>query len=91
MTNQIFKLLGSGNENIGFISKNEDEKPILTLKDLEINGTDLITMDIKPGLMIGKILNALLEGVIDGKISNTKKELKNHVINLTKKRHKKFK
>lgn len=62
----------------------KNEEPTLTLKDLEINGTDLIAMDIKPGPMIGKILNSLLEGVIDGKISNTKEELKNHVINLIK-------
>ena len=47
------------------------EKSCFSLKDLEINGNDIMELlGIKPGKQIGIILNTLLEEVIDEKISN---------------------
>lgn len=46
-----------------------------TLKQLAVNGRDLFTIGIQKGDIIGKILNELLELVINGKLKNEKKEL----------------
>ena len=46
-----------------------------SLKQLEINGGDLIEMGIPEGERIGKILNALLDEVIDEKIPNQREAL----------------
>ncbi len=43
-----------------------------SLKDLAINGHDLIELGFKEGSEIGEIMNDLLEGVIDGNIQNNK-------------------
>lgn len=48
-----------------------------SLKDLAINGKDLLDNDFKEGKIIGDILNKLLEEVIDGKIKNNKIDLLN--------------
>ena len=45
------------------------------LKDLAINGSDLIHIGITQGQMIGKILNFLLDSVIDETVDNEKKAL----------------
>ena len=41
------------------------EKQPLTVKDLKINGYDLMELGIEQGFMIGKILNGLLEKVLE--------------------------
>lgn len=41
------------------------------LKDLEINGRDVMSLGVEKGKRVGKILNCLLEGVISGDIDNT--------------------
>ena len=41
------------------------------LKDLEINGRDIMSLGIEEGKRVGEILNCLLEGVIAGDIDNT--------------------
>lgn len=41
------------------------------LKDLEINGRDVMSLGVEEGKRVGKILNCLLEGVISGDIDNT--------------------
>lgn len=41
------------------------------LKDLEINGRDIMSLGIEEGRQVGRILNYLLEGVIAGDIDNT--------------------
>lgn len=51
------------------------ENACTTLKDLAISGKDLITMGIHPGKEIGRILNQLLEDVIDEKLTNEKNSL----------------
>lgn len=46
-----------------------------TLKDLAVNGNDLIGLGYRPGKRIGNILNELLQKVIDGESDNSKEEL----------------
>ena len=70
--NNIYKLLNALEEVL-------KEKECFTLKDLLINGTDLIDMGIKEGKQIGIILNTLLEKVIDGELENNKEVLLQHV------------
>ena len=50
-------------------------KQCFTLSSLNINGKDLISIGIPEGKEIGRILNALLSAVIDGKIQNEPAEL----------------
>lgn len=45
------------------------------LKDLAINGNDLIEIGIPEGKLIGQILNPCLSYVIDGTVNNTKNDL----------------
>lgn len=52
-----------------------EEKQCFSLKDLAVNGRDLISWGVKPGKEMGKILNILLDDVISGKASNDKEEL----------------
>ncbi len=51
------------------------DEECFSLKDLAINGTDLIKMGYKPGPLLGDILEDLLTRVIDGEIQNGKEEL----------------
>ncbi|MBC5624114.1 CCA tRNA nucleotidyltransferase [Clostridium sp. NSJ-49] len=58
----------------------ENKEP-LTIKDLDIDGSILIKeLDLKPGKVLGDILNYLLEKVLDDKNLNSKDKL----INLSK-------
>ena len=57
------------------------QEDCLSLKDLAINGNDLIHLGYKPGKKIGTVLNQLLEMVIDGTIVNDKVQLTLWVIN----------
>lgn len=53
------------------ISKND----CLSLKNLLINGDDLLNLNFKPGKHIGFVLNKLLIDVIENNLNNNKKEL----------------
>ena len=50
------------------------EKPCFTLKDLAVNGRDLQSAGLR-GKEIGDTLQRLLEGVMDGKLENTRDAL----------------
>lgn len=52
----------------------EREEPI-SIKDLEVNGKDIIALGVKPGTVIGKILNELLDIVLDKPEMNNKDKL----------------
>ena len=52
-----------------------DAKDCLSLKTLAVSGNDLMQAGVKPGKMIGVVLNALLELVIDHPEYNQKEEL----------------
>ena len=48
-----------------------DEHPCVTLKDLAVNGRDLLAAGLK-GKAVGETLQALLEAVMDGRVPNEK-------------------
>ena len=52
-----------------------EQSECFQLKDLAINGRDLIEIGIPEGKLIGKILNLCLAYVIDGTVDNTREEL----------------
>lgn len=51
------------------------ESSVFSLKDLAINGKDLISIGIPPGKQVGHILNELLDMTIDDPDSNTPEKL----------------
>lgn len=51
------------------------DKDCFTLKQLEINGSDLLNIGVKQGTEIGKILKILLSLVIEDKLENKKSAL----------------
>lgn len=53
----------------------KDNKECFTLKQLAINGNDLLELGIPQGKDIGKILNVLLNEVVEGNLKNTKEVL----------------
>lgn len=57
------------------VEKIINEKQPLTVKDLDINGYDLIKIGIKPGKHMGEILNSLLEQVLENPDLNKKEKL----------------
>lgn len=57
------------------IKKIEENKNALSLKDLSINGKDLIAAGIPAGKQLGAILNELFEAVLEDPSLNTKEKL----------------
>lgn len=52
-----------------------DAEQCFSLKDLKVNGYDIIGLGVEQGKIIGKILNALLDGVISEAVENTREAL----------------
>lgn len=52
-----------------------EKEQCFSMKDLAINGNDLIAIGYKPGKELGNILNTLLQMVIDDEINNNKDEM----------------
>lgn len=63
------------NNILSVLSKIEEEKQCFSLKNLAINGNDLIELGYKPNEKMGEMLNNLLLAVIDGEVKNEKEEL----------------
>ena len=63
-----------------------EENMCFSIKDLNINGNDLIGLGIPKGKVLGEILNNLLEMVMDEKISNDNNILKIEALNFLKSR-----
>ena len=57
------------------IAAQMQQKDCFTLKNLAVNGNDLIALGIPTGKTIGQILNQLLEMVMEGTIENNQSEL----------------
>ena len=57
------------------ITKIIEEQNALSLKDLAINGKDLINNGVQPGKKLGIILNRLLDSVLEDPSLNTKEKL----------------
>ena len=51
------------------------ERQCLTLKDLAVNGKDVIAAGAVPGPAVGRVLNRLLEQVLNGELPNQRKVL----------------
>lgn len=61
-----------------------DKEQCLTLKQLALNGRDLMELGVQQGQAMGEILNTLLEIVLEDPGKNTREYLTEYVINLTK-------
>ena len=58
------------------LKKQYDELPIKTAKELAVDGRILIQeAGLKPGPALGKVLNTLVEDVVNGRLANDKAEL----------------
>lgn len=63
------------NALLSILEKIENEKQCFSLKDLDLNGSDLIENGFVEGEQIGKVINYALESVINGEVKNKKDEL----------------
>ena len=52
-----------------------------SLKDLAVNGNDIMALGIPAGQKLGRILNVLVKLVTDGKIENERGALTQYIIN----------
>jgi tRNA nucleotidyltransferase (CCA-adding enzyme) len=59
------------------------EQPCFTLKDLAVNGNDLMPLGLR-GPALGEVLQKLLEAVMDGEVPNEKEALLNFVTKFIK-------
>ncbi len=57
------------------VAEIKSENACLSLKTLAVNGDDLLALGIPKGKEIGRVLNALLDKVIDGNLPNDKTQL----------------
>mgnify|MGYP003504775713 FL=1 len=64
------------------IKKIQEENSAFTLKSLAVSGKDLMEIGIPSGKLIGKILDSLLETVLDDPKQNSKDVLLNIAKNL---------
>ncbi len=55
------------------------ENSCFSLKNLAVNGSDIIKSGVREGKEVGRILNLLLDGVIDGKVKNEKDALLSYI------------
>ena len=51
------------------------QRQCFSLKDLAVNGKDVIAAGVVPGPEVGKVLNELLERVMNGDAANQRQEL----------------
>ncbi len=58
-------------------------EPVFGIKDLAVNGSDLIELGMEPGPSIGNVLQALLEAVVDGDVPNERDALITYAQQLT--------
>ena len=60
-----------------------EKQQCLAIKDLAINGADLIALGMSPGKELGEVLKQLLDMVLEEPELNTKEKLIQQVHNLT--------
>ena len=56
------------------------EEQCFSLKDLTVNGSDLIRLGVPQGPQVGIILQELLQGVIDGELPNKRTVLEEKIL-----------
>lgn len=69
------KQFGKATQFYHMIQQIKKDDDCFTLKDLEVNGNDLIQLGFTAGKFLGNALNQLLEMVMDDKIENDKEKL----------------
>lgn len=52
-----------------------EERQCITLKELAVDGRDVIAAGIEPGPEVGRVLNELLEQVVNGEFPNDRETL----------------
>lgn len=52
-----------------------DKALCFSIKDMNINGRDIMSLGVKEGIMVGQVLGFLFEGVISGNFENSKEVL----------------
>lgn len=67
------------------IKKVQEQSSALSLKDLKVNGKDLMEAGIQPGKKLGQILNELFQTVIDDPQMNDKDKLLKVAVEINKK------
>lgn len=60
------------------------EQQCFTLKDLDINGHDILELGAEPGPQVGRVLNHLLDRVLDDEIENTYPALREETLRFLK-------
>ncbi len=55
------------------------QKAAFSLKDLAVNGRDLLELGFQPGPELGRTLKELLEAVLSGQVPNRREELLNFI------------
>ena len=68
-------------DTLDLLMRFDDEEECFSLSQLAIDGNDLKEIGMKPGPQMGKVLNTLLEMVIQEEIENKKEVLLNFVVN----------
>lgn len=63
------------------------ENEIFSLKDLSVDGNNLLALGISAGPEIGSLLKDALDAVIDGKVPNDREALLSYIHSLHSKRH----
>jgi tRNA nucleotidyltransferase (CCA-adding enzyme) len=58
-----------------------EEQKCFSLKDLAVDGRDIIALGVQEGPMIGEILKSLLDEVIEGNVENERQSLLVYVLN----------
>ena len=58
------------------------EETCFSLKDLAVSGKDLLALGVKPGPEVGRLLNLMLEGVLEERCDNSRESLLDYGIKL---------
>ena len=61
-----------------------EQQQCFSLRDLAVKGSDIITLGVEEGPKVGKLLDMLLEAVIDGRVKNDRAQLMELAKSLTK-------
>ncbi len=74
-SSEAMKNLDEIDRLVKFKNEISEDEDCLSLKNLKINGNDIIDCGISEGKRIGEILKELLEKVVDGELKNVREEL----------------